>query len=64
MSGIDTLDEMGNAIDDLNKNVEFPENPPDTMEDDVICQLAVMLTMLELANTHVASIVHEGMKHT
>jgi hypothetical protein len=64
MSDIDKLGQMGKALEDLNAHIEFPKAAPDTMEDDVICQLALMLTMLELAKTHVASIVADGMKFT
>jgi len=63
MSNLDKLSEMDQAIEGLNACVKFPDNAPETMENDPICQLALMITMLELAKTHVAEIIYAGMKH-
>jgi hypothetical protein len=64
LSNLDTLAGMENAFEDLNACLKFPDNAPETMEADPICQLALIITMLELAKKHVADIVFAGMKHT
>jgi hypothetical protein len=64
MSEMDELAELDKAIADLNACLKFPDKAPDTMENDQICQLALMIAMLQLAKTHVAAIVRSGLKHT
>jgi len=64
MSNIDKLGDIDKAIEDLNAHLKFPDAAPESMETDQICQVALMITMLELAKTHLASIVFSGMKYT
>jgi hypothetical protein len=64
-TGLDKLEGMDKAMADLIAGgVKFPKQAPETMENDQICQLCVLILTLEFAKQHMASIVHSAIKNT
>eukprot|EP00929_Paragymnodinium_shiwhaense_P014392 TRINITY_DN122298_c0_g1_i1.p1 TRINITY_DN122298_c0_g1~~TRINITY_DN122298_c0_g1_i1.p1 ORF type:complete len:856 (-),score=184.84 TRINITY_DN122298_c0_g1_i1:27-2594(-) len=65
VSSLDKLDGVDIVIEDLlETGLGFPIEPPMNIETDTICQLGLVITMLEFAKQHVASIAHSCIKHT
>jgi len=64
VEGIDELDGMDEAIMDLNKvsEVKFPSVVPDTLEDDVLCQLSIVFVMLEYTVKHIGEVIKISIK--
>jgi hypothetical protein len=62
--GTDELDGWAQAIEDSNKvdGIKFPENPIDTIEDDLICQISIIFLMLNRVNIRVAGIINACVK--
>merc|ERR1719420_798483 len=57
LEGIDTVDGLDKAIDSANKIVAFPSTAPDSMEDDMLCQLSIVFVMLDYTVKHIAQII-------
>eukprot|EP00929_Paragymnodinium_shiwhaense_P010922 TRINITY_DN115_c0_g1_i1.p1 TRINITY_DN115_c0_g1~~TRINITY_DN115_c0_g1_i1.p1 ORF type:complete len:846 (-),score=258.84 TRINITY_DN115_c0_g1_i1:110-2647(-) len=57
MEGLDTLEDMDDAIAGFNKVISCdPSKAPDSMEEDELCQLSIILVMLEYIIAHIADI--------
>jgi len=59
VDGLDELDGYDAAIDAINKlpEVKFPNPAPETMEDDLLCQLSITFMMLDYTIKHIADII-------
>merc|ERR1719161_3089294 len=57
VEGLDDLDGYDAALNSLNLHVKLSPTPPDSMEDDLTCQLCIVCTMLDYSVKHVASII-------
>jgi hypothetical protein len=57
--GTDELDGFDQAIEEVNKvdGVKFPDNPIETIEDDLLCQISIIFMMLDCVNKRVAGII-------
>jgi hypothetical protein len=61
---IDRMEGVDKAIDDLvTGGLLFPANAPKTMESDRLCQISLLITMLEFAKQHMASIIRSGIRN-
>merc|ERR1719316_150977 len=64
-TGIDTLDQMPELIEDLNKEgCSFPSKVGDTMEDDEVCQVASALLLLDVTITNIAAILQTAIRQS
>merc|ERR1719160_2476661 len=64
-TGIDTLDQMPELIEDLNKEgCSFPSKVGDTMEDDEVCQIASALLLLDVTITNIAAILQTSIRQS
>merc|ERR1719191_784691 len=62
-TGIDTLDEMPNLIDDLNQHgCSYPSKVGDSMEDDEVCQIAGALLLLDVTIGNIAAILQTSIR--
>merc|ERR1719191_1900452 len=62
-TGIDTLDQMPELIDDLNKSgCSFPSKLEDSMEDDEVCQIAGALLLLDVTIGNIAAILQTSIR--
>jgi len=64
-TGIDTLDQMPELIDDLNKSgCSFPSKLEDSMEDDEVCQVAGALLLLDVVIANIAAILQTSIRQS
>lgn len=64
-SSLDKLDGVDIIVEDLlETGLGFPIEAPMSMENDLMCQLGLLITMLEFSKQHIASIAHSCIKHT
>jgi len=64
-TGIDTLDQMPELIDDLNKSgCSFPSKLEDSMEDDEVCQVAGALLLLDVTIANIAAILQTSIRQS
>jgi hypothetical protein len=62
-TGIDTLDQMPELIDDLNKSgCSFPSKLEDSMEDDEVCQISGALLLLDVTIANIAAILQTAIR--
>jgi len=54
----DELEDLPDLLKALAGILEFPEKAPDSMEDDVLCKVSVVLVMLQSTCLHIAHILH------
>jgi hypothetical protein len=57
LEGTDTLDGWEEAIDAVNKGVEWPKDQILTLEDDLLIQISIIFMMLNGINSRVAAII-------
>eukprot|EP00929_Paragymnodinium_shiwhaense_P059746 TRINITY_DN298_c0_g3_i1.p1 TRINITY_DN298_c0_g3~~TRINITY_DN298_c0_g3_i1.p1 ORF type:complete len:348 (+),score=97.02 TRINITY_DN298_c0_g3_i1:80-1045(+) len=62
LAGLEYLDGFESAMEGINKTVKCPATPPETMEDDELCQLAIVFVMLQYITVHVADIMRGAVK--
>lgn len=62
IEGLNELDGYDEAISSMNKLVRFPENAPETMENDELCQLSIVFVMFAYLIDHVAAITVDTVK--
>jgi hypothetical protein len=64
LESIDTLDGWEEAIKSVNdlEGFGFPKEAPDTMEDDLLCQVSIIFVMLDFAIKHVAMILSTNVR--
>merc|ERR1719428_2123831 len=55
---MDELEDLPDLLKALAGILEFPEKAPDSMEDDVLCKVSVVLVMLQSTCLHIAHVVH------
>merc|ERR1719171_149676 len=55
---MDELEDLPDLLKTLAGVLEFPEKPPETMEEDALCKVSVVLVMLQSTCAHIAHIVH------
>merc|ERR1719159_954087 len=56
LDGIDELDNLGQAIEEANTVLKFPEPAPESMEECELCQISIVFVMLDYTVKHIASI--------
>merc|ERR1719160_218122 len=56
-TGIDDLDALPGLIDYLNKNLKFPAEPADNLEDDELCQISTVCFLLDCTVKHTAALI-------
>merc|ERR1719281_1321086 len=57
LEGLDELDGFDTTIATVSGMVKFPSTPPDSMEDDQLCQLSIIFVMLDYTIKHIAEII-------
>lgn len=62
VEGLDELEGYDDAITGICKVVSFPDEAPDSMEDDVLVRLSIVFVMLDFLTQHVSSIIKAGVK--
>eukprot|EP00929_Paragymnodinium_shiwhaense_P010924 TRINITY_DN115_c0_g2_i1.p1 TRINITY_DN115_c0_g2~~TRINITY_DN115_c0_g2_i1.p1 ORF type:complete len:318 (-),score=81.71 TRINITY_DN115_c0_g2_i1:136-1062(-) len=62
MEGLEELDGVDDAIAALCKTMPFPSKAPESLEDDQLCQVSIVLVMLEYVIAHVAEITQGAVK--
>jgi hypothetical protein len=62
-TGIDELEALGPLINNLNRSLNFPAVPGETMEDDDLCQISTILLMLDSTVKHVAHLLKKPVKN-
>jgi len=64
--GVDELDGLSSTIENINKveGVKFPAKAPDSLEEDDLCQLAIVLLMLGYTVDHIADTIKSCIRHT
>merc|ERR1719428_650395 len=55
---VDELEALPDLLKTLAGVLEFPEEAPETMEEDVLCKVSVVLVMLQSTCLHIAHVVH------
>jgi hypothetical protein len=55
---MDELEDLPDLLKTLAGVLEFPEKPPETMEEDALCKVSVVLVMLQSTCAHIAHVVH------
>eukprot|EP00747_Dinoflagellata_sp_TGD_P132768 gnl/TRDRNA2_/TRDRNA2_175114_c1_seq2.p1 gnl/TRDRNA2_/TRDRNA2_175114_c1~~gnl/TRDRNA2_/TRDRNA2_175114_c1_seq2.p1 ORF type:complete len:575 (-),score=94.95 gnl/TRDRNA2_/TRDRNA2_175114_c1_seq2:491-2152(-) len=55
---LDELEDLPALLQALAATLKFPASAPASMEDDDICKVAVVLTMLQASCAHIAHIIH------
>jgi hypothetical protein len=63
-TGIDTLDDMPELIDQLNKEMKFPSKVGDTIEDDEVAQVASALLLLDITIKNIAAILQTSIRQS
>merc|ERR1719160_2179751 len=56
-TGIDVLDALPGLILELNRSLRFPTTPPDSMEDDELCQISTVCFLLDCSVQHIAALL-------
>jgi hypothetical protein len=56
-TGIDVLDALPGLILELNRTLTFPRTPPDSMEDDELCQISTVCFLLDCTVQHIAALL-------
>merc|ERR1719161_3202238 len=54
----DELEDLPDLLKKLAEKLEFPEEAPESMEDDVLCKVSTVLVMLQSTCLHIAHVVH------
>merc|ERR1719261_930062 len=54
----DELEDLPDLLKTLAEKLEFPEEAPETMEEDALCKVSVVLVMLQSTCLHIAHILH------
>jgi hypothetical protein len=62
VEGLDELDGYDEAIASQSKAAKFPDEIPESMEDDVLVRLSIVYVMLDYLIQHVAAIIKGGVK--
>jgi len=62
VEGLDELEGYDDTIKGMCKVVSFPDEAPDSMEDDVLVRLSIVYVMLDFLTQHVSSIIKAGVK--
>merc|ERR1719428_420727 len=57
LEGIEELNGLAEAIESANKAVAVPATPPDSMEEDELCQMSIVFVMLDYTVKHIAAII-------
>merc|ERR1719428_1861551 len=55
---VDELEDLPDLLKKLAEKMSFPEEPPETMEEDALCKVSVVLVMLQSTCLHIAHVVH------
>jgi hypothetical protein len=55
---MDELEDLPDLLKTLAGIMEFPEKAPESMEDDVLCKVSVVLVMLQSTCLHIAHVIH------
>jgi hypothetical protein len=53
---VDTLDGVDEAIEQMGKTLPFPDKEIETIEDDLLCQISIILAMLETVTARMGAI--------
>jgi len=61
-TGIDDLDALPPVIKYLNSTLKFPDSPPDSMEDDELCQISTVCMLLDCSVKHIAALIKTAIK--
>eukprot|EP00929_Paragymnodinium_shiwhaense_P028504 TRINITY_DN164_c3_g2_i4.p1 TRINITY_DN164_c3_g2~~TRINITY_DN164_c3_g2_i4.p1 ORF type:complete len:755 (+),score=228.60 TRINITY_DN164_c3_g2_i4:172-2265(+) len=62
MQGLDELDGFEDAVTELAEKVKFPGATPENLEQDELCQLSIVLVMLDYMVKHIADITKGAVK--
>eukprot|EP00929_Paragymnodinium_shiwhaense_P039267 TRINITY_DN2064_c0_g1_i1.p1 TRINITY_DN2064_c0_g1~~TRINITY_DN2064_c0_g1_i1.p1 ORF type:complete len:349 (-),score=71.82 TRINITY_DN2064_c0_g1_i1:73-999(-) len=62
MEGLSELDGFDAAVSALSKAVPFPSKTPESLEEDRLCQMSIVLVMLEYVIAHIAEITEGAVK--
>merc|ERR1719321_1337098 len=57
LEGLDELDGFDATIGQISGMVKFPSKPPDSMEDDQLCQLSIVFVMLDYTIKHIGEMI-------
>jgi len=63
LEGVDSLDGFAEAIKQVAGKVKFPDTAPDSMEDDLLCQLSIVFVMLDYSIKHVAEMIKDAIRN-
>merc|ERR1719191_2310469 len=55
---VDELEALPDLLKTLASVLEFPEEAPESMEEDVLCKVSVVLVMLQSTCLHIAHVIH------
>merc|ERR1719146_174061 len=56
-TGIDSLDALPRLITDLNAELKFSREPPESLEDDEFCQISTVCFLLDCTIKHIAALM-------
>eukprot|EP00929_Paragymnodinium_shiwhaense_P101961 TRINITY_DN6515_c0_g1_i2.p1 TRINITY_DN6515_c0_g1~~TRINITY_DN6515_c0_g1_i2.p1 ORF type:complete len:653 (+),score=206.56 TRINITY_DN6515_c0_g1_i2:2-1960(+) len=62
IEGLDDLNGYDEAVTKLSKVVKFPSKAPESMEEDELCQLAIVFVMLDYLVKHIAEVTKAAVK--
>merc|ERR1719502_226780 len=62
VTGIDDLDALEPLIKYLNSTLKFPDTPPDSLEDDELCQISTVYMLLDCSVKHIAALIKCAVK--
>jgi len=62
VTGVDDLDALPPLIKYLNSTLKFPETPPDSLEDDELCQISTVCMLLDCSVKHIAALIKCAIK--
>merc|ERR1719271_759841 len=62
VTGVDDLDALPPLIKYLNSTLKFPATPPDSLEDDELCQISTVCMLLDCSVKHIAALIKCAVK--